>query len=167
MVGLAWRSTLRRRKQWSVAADTATLPKGSCDGRVRELGTRRGVRHASLLLHTAETAQTRIGQRLRGECSSAPLAVCDHVLGVAPDAPKLFYATGAHHLTRHKISCREPNVHKSQHTLTTAAVGSVNRRLARGQLHRLVRHLASIPEEPPHRRSHGPDKTQPRRSRCQ
>jgi hypothetical protein len=42
-----------------------------------------------------------------------------------------------------KISCREPSVHATHHTLTTAATGSVNRRLARGQLHRLVRWLAS------------------------
>ena len=43
------------------------------------------------------------------------------------------------HLTRHKISCREPAVHATQHTLPTADTPSVNVRLARGQLHRLVR----------------------------
>ena len=43
------------------------------------------------------------------------------------------------HLTRHKISCREPCVHESQHTLSTADTPRVNGRLARGQLHRLVR----------------------------
>jgi hypothetical protein len=48
-------------------------------------------------------------------------------------------AERSHHLTRHKISCREPSVHATQHTATTADTGSVNRRLARGQLHRLVR----------------------------
>ncbi len=42
-------------------------------------------------------------------------------------------------LTRHKISCREPSVHATQHTLTPADTRSVNGRLARGQLHRLVR----------------------------
>ena len=42
-------------------------------------------------------------------------------------------------LTRHKISCREPAVHATQHTLSTADTPSVNGRLARGQLHRLVR----------------------------
>ena len=41
------------------------------------------------------------------------------------------------HLTRHKISCREPAVHATQHTLSTADTPSINRRLARGQLHRL------------------------------
>ena len=45
-------------------------------------------------------------------------------------------------LTRHKISCREPSVHATQHTLATADTRSVNVRLARGQLHRLVRPLA-------------------------
>ena len=45
-------------------------------------------------------------------------------------------------LTRHKISCREPSVHATQDTLTTADTGSVNGRLARGQLHRLVRWFA-------------------------
>jgi hypothetical protein len=44
-------------------------------------------------------------------------------------------------LTRHKISCREPSVHGTQHTATTADAESVNRGLARGQLHRLVRWL--------------------------
>ena len=44
-----------------------------------------------------------------------------------------------HHLTSHKISCREPSVHEPQHTLTMADTRSVNGRLARGQLHRLVR----------------------------
>ena len=42
-------------------------------------------------------------------------------------------------LTRHKISCREPSVHATQHTLSTADTPSVNVRLARGQLHPLVR----------------------------
>ncbi len=42
-------------------------------------------------------------------------------------------------LTSHKISCRELSVHSAQNTLTTADTQSVNRRLARGQLHRLVR----------------------------
>ena len=46
-------------------------------------------------------------------------------------------------LTRHKISCREPAVYKSQHRRTMAATESVNVRLARGQLHRLVRPLPS------------------------
>ena len=45
----------------------------------------------------------------------------------------------AQHLTRHKISCREPSVHATKHTAPTADTGSVNVRLARGQLHRLVR----------------------------
>ena len=45
------------------------------------------------------------------------------------------------HLTRHKISCREPSAHGTQQTLTTADTRSVNGRLARGQLHRLVRRL--------------------------
>ena len=42
-------------------------------------------------------------------------------------------------LTRHKISCREPSVHGAHHTRPTADSPSVNGRLARGQLHRLVR----------------------------
>ena len=50
-------------------------------------------------------------------------------------------AEGTQHLTRHKISCREPSVHEPQHTLPTANTSSVNRWLARGQLHRLVRWL--------------------------
>ena len=49
----------------------------------------------------------------------------------------------SHHLTRHKISCREPSVHATQDTLATADTGSVIGKLARGQLHRLVRPLAS------------------------
>jgi hypothetical protein len=44
-----------------------------------------------------------------------------------------------YHLTRHKISCRESSVHATQHTLTRADTPSVNDRLARGQLHRLIR----------------------------
>ncbi len=40
----------------------------------------------------------------------------------------------SHHLTRHKISCREPAVHATQNTLATADTPSVNDRLARGQL---------------------------------
>ena len=47
----------------------------------------------------------------------------------------------SHHLTSRKISCREPSVHVTQHTLPTGDTGSVNRRLARGQLHRPVRCL--------------------------
>ena len=46
-------------------------------------------------------------------------------------------------LTRHKISCREPIVHATQHTLSMADTPSVNGSLARGQLHRLVRPLVS------------------------
>ena len=42
-------------------------------------------------------------------------------------------------ITRHKISCREPTVHATQDTLATADTPSANGRLARGQLHRLVR----------------------------
>ena len=52
-------------------------------------------------------------------------------------------------LTRHKISCREPEVHATKHMLPTADTPSVNGRLARGQLHRLVRSFAqhrTIPE---------------------
>ena len=43
------------------------------------------------------------------------------------------------HLTRYKISCREPAVHATQHTRTTVNTRRVIDRLARGQLHRLVR----------------------------
>ena len=43
------------------------------------------------------------------------------------------------HLTSHKISCREPSVHGAHDTLPTADTPSANGRLARGQLHRLVR----------------------------
>ena len=38
-------------------------------------------------------------------------------------------------LTRHKISCREPSAHATQHTLPTADTPSAGVRLARGQLH--------------------------------
>src|SRR6187431_2947079 len=48
-------------------------------------------------------------------------------------------------LTRPKISCRESAVHEPQHTLPTADTPSVNRRLARGQLDRLVRCHVSLP----------------------
>jgi hypothetical protein len=44
-----------------------------------------------------------------------------------------------HGLTRHKISCGEPTAHRPQHTRTTADTGTVNDKLARRQLHRLVR----------------------------
>ena len=47
-------------------------------------------------------------------------------------------------LTRHKISCREPSVHATHHTVATADTPSVNVTLARGQLHRLVRCLRVI-----------------------
>ncbi len=53
------------------------------------------------------------------------------------------FRTRQQRLTRHKISCREPSVHAPQHTLATADTPSVNRRLARGQLHRLVRRFSS------------------------
>jgi hypothetical protein len=52
---------------------------------------------------------------------------------------RLWTTAGSYHLTRHKISCREPSVHTTQHRRTMADTGSVNRGLARGQLHRLVR----------------------------
>ena len=45
------------------------------------------------------------------------------------------------HLTRHKISCREPSLHATQHALPAADTESVIGNLARGQLHRLVRQL--------------------------
>jgi hypothetical protein len=50
-----------------------------------------------------------------------------------------FLTAARHHLTRHKISCREPSVHATQHMRTTADRESVNDRLARAPLHRLVR----------------------------
>ena len=52
------------------------------------------------------------------------------------------------HLTRHKISCREPSGHATQHTLTTADTTSVDDTLARGQLHRLVRWFRCHPRYP-------------------
>jgi hypothetical protein len=53
-------------------------------------------------------------------------------------------ARGSLHLTRHKISCREPSVHATQHRRTMAVTGSANRRLARGQLHRVVRWFRGV-----------------------
>lgn len=55
-----------------------------------------------------------------------------------------FHSKRAQRLTSYKISCREPTVHATQHTSTTADTPSVNDRLARGQLHRLVRRGVSF-----------------------
>ena len=55
------------------------------------------------------------------------------------DSQPLGHALVHYGLTSHKISCREPDVHATKHMLPTADTGSVNVRLARGRLHRLVR----------------------------
>jgi hypothetical protein len=47
-------------------------------------------------------------------------------------------------LTRHKISCREASAGATQQRRAAADTGRVNGRLARGQLHRLVRWLALL-----------------------
>jgi hypothetical protein len=84
-------------------------------------------------------ARNRTGPQLTlsSPAEAAPRITTD-VNGRCPTA-RVIEAQTLTHLTRHKISCREPSAHATQHTLTAAGTPSVNVRLARGQLHRLVR----------------------------
>ena len=50
------------------------------------------------------------------------------------------------HLTRHKISCGEPEQLPTEQKALMADTRSVDDKLARRQLHRLVRWFASLPD---------------------